>query len=454
MPILVLIALLSAADWPRFRGPGGNGVLDVRNLPSQFSTPDWKVDLPAGGSSPVISSERVYVTAYEASRRFVICIDLKSGERLWERYIEAPRTERKTKPNDPATPTPVTDGRNVYAFFSDFGLISYTRDGPERWRTALGPFDPPHGMSSSPILAGGSVILLADGANESYIAAFDSATGKIRWKTPRSSFAGSYTTPAICGTDLIVTGPVELIAYSPKTGERRWSAPNVGAMPVSVPVCCDDRIFSNNAGLPPYQDLAIKFKGDKNEDGKLDPDEFPDPAFKGAVLAIDRIYGNGDGAIDAKEWDGALKLMQTINALVALRVNDGRPAEMWRATKALPDVPSPLLYNGVLFTLKEGGILTSYDPESGTILKQGRLVGALDRYFASLVAGDGKLYAVSEPGKVAVIKAAPEWDLMRVDDLKEECYATPAIAEGALLIRTRSALSRYGNPPSRATGAR
>jgi hypothetical protein len=111
-----------------------------------------------------------------------------------------------------------------------------------------------------------------------------------------------------------------------------------------------------------------------------------------AVLAIDRNYGNGDGAVEQQEWDGALKLMQTLNALVAVRVDGTQVTELWRITKGLPDVPSPLLYQNVLYLLKDGGILTSVNPDNGDVLRRERLKGAEGRYFASPVAGDGKVY--------------------------------------------------------------
>ena len=154
-------------------------------------------------------------------------------------------------------------------------------------------------------------------------------------------------------------------------------------MPAGSPICDGDRLFVNNGAVPPFEALAKEMKGDRNGDGKLTPDEFPDPSFKEAVRAIDRAYGNGDGAVDKQEWDGALKLMQTLNALVAVRVEGNKPKELWRTAKSLADVSSPLLYRNVLYLLKDGGILTALNPEDGSVLKQERLAGALGRYFAS-----------------------------------------------------------------------
>jgi outer membrane protein assembly factor BamB len=449
--VAVIVAFLLCASpgwgqqWPGFRGPGGQGVSEARNLPVELNADSlaWRVETPAGASSPIVSGGRVFVAGLEGSRRILVCFSLETGRELWRREIEVQRSERRSPPNDAASSTPVTDGSNVYAFFSDYGLVAYTVTGEEIWRTALGPFNPPHGMSTSPIVAGGLLILLADQASDSFLAAFDPANGRLRWKTGRPSFAGGYSTPVVCNGEIIVPGPVELVAYALEGGQRRWSVPNVGAMPISVPVCEGDTVYVSNAGLPPYQDMAVSMKADRNGDGRISPEEFPDPAFQQAVRSIDRTYGNGDGAIDAKEWDGALNLMRTINALVAVRVEGARATERWRVTKTIPDVPSLLAYRDVLYLMKDSGILTALNAGTGEVLRQGRIPGLQERFFASPVAADGKIFVVSEACKVGVIRAAARWEVLGTSDLQDECYATPAIVEGGILIRSKGALSCY-----------
>ena len=456
--ILILSATLTAggSDWPRFRGPNGSGVSQATGLPTSFGPEEnliWRAGLPPGGSSPVLSGNRLFLTGHDNKLLVVLCFDAATGKLLWRREIEKARTERQTSPNDPATPTPVTDGRNVYVLFPEFGLVSYTVGGRERWRALLGPFNPPHGMAASPILAGGNVILAADQVSESFIAAFRASDGGLVWKKPRPALVGGYSTPVLYQplhqtTQVLVSSPLELAAFSPATGEKLWSAGRMGVVPISLPIVGSDLVFVNNGSVPPFEDLAITFKADKDGDRKLTPEEFPDPAFREAVLSIDRVHGNGDGAIEAAEWNGALNLMQGLNALVAVQPGAGvatESRERWRLTKGLSDVPSPLFYKGVLYLVKDGGIVTALSPKTGDILKQTRLRGALDKFFASPVAGDGKIYFTSQSGKIAVLQASSDLDLMAVNDLEEECYATPAIADAGLYVRTRQALYYFSN---------
>jgi outer membrane protein assembly factor BamB len=186
-------------------------------------------------------------------------------------------------------------------------------------------------------------------------------------------------------------------------------------------------------------------KGDRNGDGRISPDEFPDPSFKEAVRAVDRVYGNGDGAVDKEEWDGALKLMRTMNSLVAVDIDGARSKERWRTSKMLTDAASPLLYRGLLYLVKNGGLLASVDPESGEILRQDRIPGVEGNFFASPVAADGRLFILNESGKLAVLQAGRDWQVLAVNDLAENCYATPALADGLIVVRSERELWAFQN---------
>ena len=144
--VLAISSLAHAADWPMFRGPNASGVSEAKNLPVEFG-PDknliWKTDLPPGHSSPVISANRIFLTAVDAEKLFVFCLERESGKILWRREVPRPRKQELHKSNSAASPSIATDGRNVFAFFTDFGLVSYGPDGEERWRMPLGPLQQP-----------------------------------------------------------------------------------------------------------------------------------------------------------------------------------------------------------------------------------------------------------------------------------------------------------------------
>lgn len=440
-----------AQNWPRFRGPNGGGVAEeARNLPSEFGPATnlaWRIDAPGGRSSPVVWGDRVFITGYEGSRGMVVCFDVASGRKLWEQSIEGTRVERKTAPNDSASSTPVVDEQGVYVLFSGFGLAAFSPDGQERWRQPLGPFTAPHGMGSSPILAGGAVVVVADQVGDSYIAAFEATTGKQRWKTARPNLVGGYATPVLHGAEIVTSGPMEMVAYALETGERRWSMPKVGVMPIASPICVGNRVFAYNDAVPQFEQIAVQMKADKDGDGKISPDEFPDPAFKEAVRAIDRVYGNGDGAIDQAEWDGALKLMRAMNTCIAVDLEGEQPRELWRTSQLLTEAACPLLYDGSLYMVKTGGLLTLMDPASGQIQRRDRVSGLGEKCFASPVAGDGKIYLVNESGKVAVLASGKDWHVLAVNDLAENCYSTPAIVQGIIIVRSEHHLWAFRNAP-------
>jgi outer membrane protein assembly factor BamB len=426
-------------NWPRFRGPNGSGVSESRDLPVEFGPMKnlaWRAVVPSGHSSPVVWENRVFLTAYEENQCIVVCVDRTSGKRVWERTVEATRQERKSKPNDAASSTPAVDAAGVYALFSGFGLVAFSLDGQERWRRPLDPFTPPHGMASSPMLAAGAVVVVADQVSDAYIAAFEATSGKPKWRTPRPNLVGGYATPVLHGSDILTSGPMEMIAYAADSGVRHWSIPKMGVMPVASPICIGNRIYAYNDAVPPYEQLAGQLKADRNGDGRIAPDEFPDPSFKEAVRAIDRVYGNGDGAVDQQEWDGALKLMRTLNSLVAVDIDGAQSKELWRTTRLLTDAASPLLYRGLLYLVKNGGLLATVDPESGEILRQERIPGVEGSIFASPVAADGKLFILNEAGRLAVLQAGRDWRVLAANDLSANCYATPAIAEGVIVVRS------------------
>ncbi len=448
-----------AADWPAFRGPNGSGVSESQGLPtefSQFKNLAWKATVPAGVSSPILQANRLFVAAADGNKRLVICLDSRTGKREWERSIEITSPHHRHPLNDSASPTPLADESNIYAFFPEYGIVAYSLAGAERWKTPLGPFMSLHGVASSPVLAGESIVLLVDQARGSFVAAFDRKDGHQFWKTERSDAAGGYSTPVVYSpqghvSQIVASSPRELAGYSAQTGEKLWWVARMGEQPQTSPVIWHDMAFAvGTGGAETWEGEEVFRQFDVNHDGFVDSHEFPASwgPIAGTVLDTD-----GDGKLSLAEWKafGARIHGGGPSALVAVGLS-GRgditeTGVSWRFSKALPALASPLIYSDILYLVKSGGVITALDPQTGRILKQGRLPGAEEDVFASPVAGDGKIYITTVTGKVAVLKAGPDWTTLAVNDLGEECYASPALGDRRVYIRTRNAVYAFTNPP-------
>lgn len=458
----VLAASLPAAkDWLQFRGPNSQGVAEETNLPVEFG-PDknivWKTPLPPGHSSPVLVGERIFLTAFENEKLFTFALDRASGRILWRREAPRPRQQELHKMNTPASPSPVSDGKDVYVFFTDFGLISYGPDGNERWRTPMGPFNNPFGMGASPVLADGVLLQSCDAESGSFFAAFDPKTGKQLWRVERPEYTRGFSTPVIFRpkggpTQAILAGSYQLTSYDVKTGKEVWWYRGLTWQLKPTPVLSPDNQFvyvlgwaggsdtGQQEAIPDFEEVLKVW--DKDGDRKLAKAEIPDAKITKDWVSVDLDRDEALGLRDWKLYQSRRAAQNTFQA-VKLPPNPkgelGADARVWAYTKSLPNVPSPLLYQGVLYLMKEGGIFTSFNPADGAVLKQGRLQGALSQYFASPVGADGKIYAISEAGNVVVLKAGGEWEILKVNDLDDEVHATPAIVDGRIYLRTKSAL--------------
>jgi outer membrane protein assembly factor BamB len=451
-------------EWTRFRGPNGTGISPSTNLPVEFG-PDknvvWKTQLPPGHSSPVLTRNRIFVTASEDDKLLVIGLDRNTGKILWKNEVPRPRKDRLQRPNGPASSSPVTDGENVYAFFQDFGMISFNALGKERWRLPMDSFRILFGFGASPIIVDDKIILPADQDTTSYLIAIDKDSGKVKWKVDRPGVISGYSTPAVYQPkngpkQIIMAESFQLSAYSPQDGKRLWHVRGLACEMKSVPSLGDDVLYINGWGLPENQPgLQIKLPPlaevmagyDMDKDGKLSPNEMPNEKLKNknyfSVFDVDQ-----DGKLNDREYEICRAVMAAENGLLSIKL--GGQGDMtasairWKYQKPVPQVPSTLLYQGALFMVNDSGILISFDPATGDVIKQGRLKGAIDKYFASPVGADGKVYLISQDGTVSVVKAAGDWEVLSVNQLGDEVFATPAISEGKIYIRTKSMLYCFG----------
>jgi outer membrane protein assembly factor BamB len=458
-----------AEDWPQFRGPNSSGVSNETSLPVEFGPEKnvvWKTPLPPGHSSPALTAGRVFITAYErkgaTNKLSVISLDRATGKVLWQREVPSPRKQELHKSNSPASPSPVTDGQNVYAFFTDFGLVSFDREGKERWRLPLGPFNNPFGMGASPILANGLVLLNCDSESDSFFVAVDQKTGKVRYRIERPDATRGFATPVLFqpakgGVQVLVAGSLRLSAYDVETGKEVWFIRGLTWQIKPTPVFGPNALYilgwaggadpGQQEDIPPFAETLKKYDTDK--DGKLSPDELGSPKIKKewADFDLDR-----DGLLNERDWKAYQARRAVQNGILAYRIDRQKEMRgdlteshfMWKYQKALPNAPSPLFYQNVVYLLKEGGVLTALDPATAHVLKLGRWRDPPGDYYSSPVGADGKLYTVSEEGKVSVVKAGGNWETLATNVLGESCHATPAIAGGRIYLRTHETLYCFG----------
>jgi outer membrane protein assembly factor BamB len=484
----------SAEDWPQFRGPNGNGVSASTGIPEEFGPNKnviWKTELPPGHSSPVLTRDRIFVTAYskqenatgprknahslqespiekENYKLLVIALDRATGKVLWQREVPRTRVGRLQNVNNPASPSPVTDGRNVYAFFQEFGLISFDGAGKERWKLPLGPFNMFYGFGASPILVDDKVILPVDqDSPASYLIAVDKNSGRVSWKVERPVVISGYSTPTIYQPkqgpkQIVIPESFQLSAYSVANGKRVWWVRGLACEMKSIASSDGEYLYINGWGFPQnqpgqqiptisWEEALPRF--DKDGDKQIAKTEVS------SKVSSDKMLKMLDGAFEAfdtdrneklstKDWEVFRGMMASENGLLAIKLggkgDQTATAIKWRYTKPVPQVPSTLLYKGVLYMINDSGILLSFDPATGQVLKQGRLHGAIDKYFSSPVAADDKVFLIGQAGQVSVLKAAGDWQVLKVNDLDDEVFATPAIADGRIYIRTRSALYSFG----------
>jgi outer membrane protein assembly factor BamB len=454
--LLLLLITVSRADaqWARFRGPNGSGVDSSVGYPVEFSPTknvSWKASVPYGQSSPVVVGTRLYGTASEGDRLITFCLDTRTGRDLWRREVKRERQQVTYKANDPASPTPAADKTGVVAFFPEFGLVAYNNDGRERWTYRLGPFKNFYGMSGSPIIEDGVVVLVCDQVTGSFVITLDRLTGRLRWKTDRPGMTIGWATPIVFQPDaaraeLIVLGSTRLDAYDLMSGAQRWWLPVASGGSMGTPLAHGDTLMistlgSNEPGLPTFASVLAKY--DKDQDGRLSHEEFR--ADRGMGEHFGWVDENDDQFIVADEWNKTRAF--DVGEWGAIAVRPGKAqgqlepgAVRWRLKKNIPYIPAPLLYQDVYYMVKTGGIITSIDPASGRILKEGRSPGAMGEYFASPIAADGKVFLANTEGKITVLKAGAQWEVLAVNEMGEEVNATPALSDGRVYVRTRGSL--------------
>ena len=470
---LVCAALCSSAvliaradpDWARFRGPNGSGVSTATGVPTEFG-PDknqlWRLELPPGHSSPILFGNRIYLTAFRGADLLTLAIDRDKGSIVWEAKAPSAATPPVDKRNNAASPSAAVEENGVYVFFADYGLIAYDAAGTQRWAMPLGPFNNIYGMGASPVIVGDLVVLACDQSAGSFLLAVDKRTGKERWRTPRAEAKSGHATPIVWrapdGTDeLLLPGSFLLTAYDAKTGAKRWWVRGLSFEIKSTPVISGNTLFINGYGSPdndPGKKISVPpaeevFKtADADRNGVITQNEFPkfSASYWFGFMDLD-----GSKSLSKDEWEYYRAALDSENGMLAIALggkgDTTASAVKWKYQRAVPQLPSPIVFGNVLYMVNDNCIVTTLNPDTGAMIAQGRPVGAgpvSGGCFASPVVADGHLFITSERGVVAVLPPGGDLTPMVTNPMKEDTYATPAFADGRIYIRTTQALYAFG----------
>ena len=484
--IATLLFMLSATiqanepNWPQFRGPNGQGRAEADSIPADISQESlvlWKTAIPPGHSSPVIWNNRIFFTANESSNEkklMTLCVNRENGEILWRQSVQA-QTKVKIHPkNHPASSTPTVNEKHVYVYFGTYGLICYDHEGNMVWDRKIKTPQSRYGMATSPILHKNKVILVLDddSRDESRLLAVNSDTGQTAWEQPRSLFRSGWSTPMIWRhgdtEELIVLGSQRLTSYNPSTGEEMWWAGGFSLETVNIPITAEGLLFANAASLggrgDEKWDAARMWKitrdeFDKNKDNQIQSDEITEDftiPLRPELTRDNPGYGfsmdkarflkffdkDKDEVISEKDWNETLSgfaasIQPTLLAVRPGATKDARESNhiAWEIHRGIPETPSPLYCRGKLYLMRDGGLLTCLEASTGKEFYRER-IGAAGQYLASPIAAGNKVLVASVPGVVTVIQAQEKLKILDRKDFGEQIFATPAIVDNKLYVRT------------------
>jgi hypothetical protein len=395
---LSVVGWVSAADWPSWRGPTGDGLTSETAFPLRWTGTDnvaWKTPLPGvGHSSPIVHGDRIYLTTckLDTKERVLLALDRTTGRRVWETVVLTALLEQKHNLNSYASSTPATDGQFIYVTFLHYPRVvvaCYSAAGKEVWRQSPGEFHSKHGFCSPPLLYDGLVIVNCDQDAEAYIVALDQKTGAERWRADRPNRTRSYCPPVVFELagkpQLVISGSKSVASYEPRTGKQIWLIDGPTEQFVASLVQHDGILFMT-CGFPTYHLLGIR------------------PDGTGNVTNTHVLWHNGGDAAY---------------------------------------VPSPIAHGGKFFVVTDNGLAMCLEPKTGQRHWKERLG---KRHSASPVAAGGYLYFPADNGSTFVIKASAQFTLVTENKLGENIYASPALANGQIFLRGEKHLYCIGTP--------
>lgn len=396
MLCLVVCQSLKAENWTRFRGPNGQGISSEKNLPVNWSANDnvvWKTSIPGKGwSSPIVYEDRVFLTSAteDGVSCRVICVNRIDGNLMWNTEVHRQKPGPMRRQNSYATPTPVTDGKHVYAVFYDGAVVAVDFSGKRVWKSTEVNFFSLHGLGASPVLVDGQLIMPFDGSSReenklgwkipwenAVLLSLNAADGSVRWKGQRGESRVGHVTPILVddGTQLVSAGGDRVQGHDPASGKRIWS------------------IYSQGEGVTPSPVIG----------GGL---IYTSSGFEAPTIRAIRLGGKGDITNTHIEWE---------------------------QTKGVPALASLLYIKPYLYTITRDNILHCLEAKSGEIVWMKRLTGV---HWASPVYADGRIYITSEDGVTIVLRPGPKYDEIASNEIGETCMASIAVSQGNLFMRS------------------
>lgn len=418
--VLVLLLPTRAENWPRFRGPTGQGISAETGVPVTWNSTQnirWKVPVPVEGwSSPIVWEDRIYLTGTtdNGARCHVLALEAESGKIVWNTEVFEQVPRRKEGKNSYATPTPVTDGQTIFAVFGDGSVAAVDRNGTRQWTNRQTEFYSRHGLGASPLLVDGLLVMPYDGSNRvtkagdwpntsdeeklgwqipwdrAHLVALDAVTGKRVWVARRGRSRIAHVSPLLVeepGRQVILSCAGDVIqAFAPPTGELLWT------------------VYSQGEGVTPSPAVG---------EGLI----FTSSGFEKTTLRTVKLGGSGD--------------------VTATHI-------AWEQRKGAPTQPSLLYVKPFLYSITDGGIVHCYRPATGELIYAERIGG---NFSASPVYADGRIYFVSEEGVTTVIKAGEAFEIVATNPLDgARTQASMAISGGKFYLRTEAGLWCIGKP--------
>jgi len=395
---IVPVEAEAARYWTRWRGPSGQGLVAAGNYTDTWSKTQnvkWRAPVPGTGhSSPIVWRDHLFLTTSRdgGQKLSMLAFSRSAGKLLWDTPVPTTGVERKYWKNSHASATPTTDGTRVYASFGTHGVAAFDFTGKLVWHQKIGDISNYHGSAGSPVLYKNRLFLYQDHSGGSFVAAFDTATGKVVWKSSREESVG-WGTPIVISTgsrdELVVSSEGKVYAYDPDTGAELWTVRGNTREVIPTPVVGHGLVFCSS--------------------GRAGP-----------TLAI-RPGGSGD--------------------VTASHVS-------WTSPRGSPFVPSPLVHGDYLYTINDmQSILTVADAKTGKTIYQDRLGEPRTEGFSSspIAVGD-KLFFTNDQGQTFVVQAGPTFKLLRINEMGAQVLATPALVDGIWYWRTDTELIAIAGP--------